>query len=127
MSSALSLRPGLLSTNVVEDPLVNATFQADVAPGGGAGVIYSVQIDNTANAAQDVYFKLFNHLGGGGFAVGTNAAHILLKGPAGTTKCYTIPQGIAFGVGITYACVTTADTAGVTNPTNAVAVIMQIS
>ena len=127
MSSALSLRPGLLSTNVVEDPLVNVTFQADVAPGGGAGIIYSVQINNTANAAQDVYFKLFNHLGGGGFAIGTDAAHILLKGPAGTTKCYTIPQGIAFAVGITYACVTTADTAGVTSPPNAVSVILQIS
>ena len=127
MSSALSLRPGSLSTNVVEDPLVNVTFQADVAPGGGAGTIYSVQINNTANAAQDVYFKLFNHLGGGGFAIGTNAAHIMLKGPAGTTKCYTIPQGITFNVGVTYACVTTADTAGVTNPPNAVSLIMQLS
>ena len=124
MSSALSQRPGLLSTNVVDDPLVNVTFQADVAPGGGAGVIYSVQINNTANAAQDVYLKLFNHAGP---TVGTTAADMLLKGPAGTTKTYSIPQGIAFAVGITYACVTTADTAGVTSPPNAVSVIMQIS
>jgi hypothetical protein len=124
MSSALSLRPGLLSTNVVEDPLVNATSQDDVAPGGGAGVLFSAQINNTANAAQDVYFKIWNNLAP---TVGTTAAHMVLKGPAGTTKCYSIPQGIAFGTAISYACVTTADTAGVTNPTNAVSIILQIS
>ena len=127
MSSALSLRPGSLSTNVIDDPIVNVTFQADVAPGGGPGTFYSVPINNTANAAQDVYFKLFNHLGGGGFAIGTDPADFLLKGPAGTTKTYSIPQGIGFNVGITNACVTTADTAGVTNPPNAVSIIMQLS
>ena len=124
MSSALSLRPGSLSTNVVEDPLVNATPQNNVAPGGGAGVIYSVQINNTANAAQDVYLKLFNHAGP---TVGTTAADLLLKGPAGKTKCYNVTQGIAFGTAISYACVTTADTAGVTNPANPVSVVLQIS
>ena len=124
MSSALSVRPGLLTTNVVEDPLVNETPQNDVAPGGGAGVIYSVQVNNTANAGQDVYLKMYNHAGP---TVGTTAADLLFKGPAGKTKCYNIPQGIAFATAISYACVTTADTAGTTNPTNAVAVVLQIS
>ena len=124
MSSALSLRPGLLSTHVVEDPLVNATSQDDVAPGGGAGVLFSAQVNNTTNVGQDVYLKIWNHAGP---TVGTTAAHMVLKGPAGKTKCFNIPQGIVFGTGISYACVTTADTAGVTNQTNAVAIILQIS
>ena len=122
MASALSLRPGSLSTNVVDDPLVTEVAQTNIM--SGAAVIFSVQIDNSANTAQDVYLKLWNNASP---TVGTNAAPMVLKGPAGKVKSYSIPQGIAYGTALSYACVTSAATAGVTPPTNPVKVIMQVS
>ena len=122
MSSALSIRPGSLTTNVIDDPQVDATAQDNIMT--GAGVVFAVQIDNSANTDQDVFVKIWNNINP---TVGTDAAHMVLKGPAGTTKCYSILQGIAFGTGISYACVTAAATAGTTPPTSPGKVIMQVS
>ena len=122
MAFALSTRPGSISTSVIDDPLVNETPQNNV--GTGATVFFSVMINNTANPAQDVYLKLWNHASP---TVGTTAAHTVLKGPAGKRRSYSIPEGIAFGTALSYACVTSAATAGDDAPTNDVSIIMQIT
>ena len=87
-----------------------------IAIKASSGTIYAIEIDNTANAAEAEYVKLWD-TASGSVTVGTTAPTMIIPIAAASKKTIVIPSGLAFGTAITAACVTTAGTAGTTNPT----------
>ena len=81
-----------------------------------SGTIHAIVIDNTANAAEVEYLKLWDSASGG-VTVGTTAPDWVFKIPAAVKRTITFLEGLAYGTALTAACVTTAGTAGTTNPT----------
>ena len=98
---------------VFQDTDLGATA---VAVKASSGSIYAIEIDNTANAAEAEYVKLWD-TAQGSVTVGTTAPTMIIPIAAAAKKTVVIPGGLAFGTAITVACVTTAGTAGTTNPT----------
>jgi len=87
-----------------------------VSVNSASTVIYSIDVDNTANAAA-TYTKLWN-TASGSVTVGTTAPDMILLTPASVRVCHQIPQGVTFGTAVSCASVTTAGTAGTTGPTS---------
>lgn len=83
-------------------------------------VVYSIDVDNTANAAAS-YLKLWN-VATGSVTVGTTVPDMIVEVPASGTASLYMPEGITFGTALVVACVTTAGTAGTTGPTSTVTV-----
>lgn len=83
-------------------------------------VIYSIDIDNSSNAAA-TYTKFWN-TASGSVTVGTTAPDMIILAPASTRISIPIPQGVTFGTALSCASVTTAGTAGTTGPTSDVIV-----
>lgn len=80
----------------------------------GAATIYSIVIDNTANAATS-YIKFYNAAAP---TVGTTAPDMILMMPASVEREFTFPDGVVFSSALSWAGVTTAGTAGTTGPTS---------
>lgn len=85
-----------------------------------SGTLYSIVIDNSANAAVS-YVKLWD-VASGSVTVGTTAPDWIIKVAASAKRTIVFPEGLAFGTALTAACVTTAGTAGTTNPSSSVGV-----
>ena len=81
-----------------------------------AGTLYSIIIDNSANAAAS-YLKLWD-LASGSVTVGTTAPDWIIKIAASVKKTIVFPEGLAFATALSAACVTAGGTAGVTGPTS---------
>lgn len=81
-----------------------------------SATIYSIDIDNSANAAAS-YTKLYN-AASGDVTPGTTAPDMIIPVPASTRLSIPIPQGLAFGTAVTARTVTAGGTAGTTNPTS---------
>lgn len=85
-----------------------------------AATLYELQIDNTANAAQDNYLKLYDSAVA--VTVGTTDPEYVFRVRQGVKRSMVFPDGLAFVNGIVEATVTTKGTPGTTNPGSAVAV-----
>jgi len=94
-----------------------------IAVKGSSATIYSIIIDNTANAAEAEYVKLWN-VASGSVTVGTTAPDAIIMIPAAVKKTFAFPEGWVFGTALTVATVTTAGTAGTTNPTASVVLVI---
>lgn len=105
----------------IEDSSVNATAVNDVLT--GAATLYWAKISNVLNSSA-VYFKMWNAAAP---TVGTTAPDKIIPVAAYKTVTVGCLEGVAFGTGLSYACVTTAGTAGTTNPTNAVTLEMVVA
>jgi hypothetical protein len=81
-----------------------------------AGVLYKVEIDNTAGSAA-VYVKGYDVALGGSVTVGTTDPQWVFKCPAGVKRVYSSAEGSSFANGLKVACTTTRGTAGNTSPT----------
>jgi hypothetical protein len=90
---------------------------ADAGMAGGASTLYLIQIDNTGNPTQKVYFKLWDAAAP---TVGTTAPNKIIPVPGGSIQKVVFPEGIPFGTDVSQACVTTGGTGGTTSPANAV-------
>jgi hypothetical protein len=101
---------------IIRDADCNETLEANV--NDGAATIYSVTVDNTANAAI-TYLKFWNAATA---TVGTTDPDLELMVPVSATRTYNFKSGLAFATGLSYAAVTTAGTAGTTGPTSDVIV-----
>ncbi len=110
------------SLSVIREIDSDATPQEDV--NSGAATLYLISIDNTANAAQKNYLKLYNSLTA---TVGTTAPDIIIPVPGGSTVTVAMPEGVSFATGLSFATVTTAGTAGATNPTSDVSVVIVVT
>ena len=85
---------------------------------GASGNIFLVEIDNTNNTLI-TYVRLYDATSA---TIGSTTPEIVFPAPAGTKLTYAIPQGVAFGTGISMAACTTGGTAGNTNPGGTVTV-----
>jgi len=81
-----------------------------------SGIIYSIDIDNTANSATS-FAKLYN-LASGSVTAGTTAPDLILPVPASTRLNFPIIGGLTFDTAVSSRCVTAGGTAGTTNPTS---------
>lgn len=109
----------------------NITAFTDTAMGATAdgiksssAVVYSVLINNTANASP-VYVKLYN-LASGSTTIGTTPPDEIIYIPSSTTVTHFLysanAPGKTFGTALTAACVTTGGTSGTTPPSSSVSV-----
>lgn len=114
------LSPLTLTSNlaVFRETDYNSTAN-NAAFGSAATVLKLMSIDNTANAAQQVYAKFVN---AASYTVGTTVPEMIIPVPGGSTVRVAIVGGTnlgySFGTALSTACVTNAGTAGTTNPTN---------
>tara|TARA_Y100001973_G_scaffold69538_1_gene101471 strand:- start:236 stop:610 length:375 start_codon:yes stop_codon:yes gene_type:complete len=100
-----------LANNIIEDVSANGTAQANVL--SGAGTIYMIRIDNSANSAETVYLKIYDATSA---TPGTTRPAGIFACPASSSRQYSIPDGIVLSSGLTYAVVKTAGLQG--NDTN---------
>ena len=102
-------------TNVFNETALGATALSIKA---SAGTLYYVYVDNSLNAAQVEYVKLYDTAGV--VTVGTTAPDWIIRVAGAAVVNYPIPGGVAFAAGLQAACVTGAGTAGTTAPTSSV-------
>lgn len=93
---------------------------AGVAVQASSTTIYEIEIDNTANAAQDNYVKFYNTAGT--ITVGTTVPDMVIEVRQGVSRSIVIPSGLAFESGVVVATVTAGGTGGTTSPGSAVIV-----
>ncbi len=111
-----------LSVTQQADPLAaklvlqtSATATADNNVTGSATTVFLIDIDNTANAAQPVYLKLYND---NAPSVGTTSPDCVYMVAGGVRRAYAITEGVAFSTGLSLACVVTGGTSGATGPSS---------
>ena len=121
MSASVTLQQGALAARIIEDTAVTSTAVTNVT--GAAANLYYVEIDNTANTVAS-FVKFYNNASP---TVGTPPPDVALRPVAGAKEYFVFPTSIAFATALSYACVTTAGTAGTTSPTNSVIVRMATS
>jgi len=93
-----------------------------IAVKGSSGVIYSLELDNSANGAA-TYFKLFN-VAAGSVVLGTTAADLVILVPAATAITLVFPSGLTLGTAIACASVTGKAESDNTAPTSSFIVKM---
>lgn len=101
--------------------LTGASLFNDTANGSTAvviksssGVIYELELDNTANAAA-TYTRLYNSTGP---TVGTTVPDWIVMVPASTKITLVLPSGVTFGTGISCSSGTSAALATTTAPSS---------
>ena len=105
---------------VILDTDADDTVEANVCD--GATTIYTVTIDNTANAAV-TYLKFWDLALSESITLGTTVPDMILFASASATTTYVFKDGNAFfTTALSYAAVTAGGTAGVTAPTSNVLV-----
>ncbi len=87
-----------------------------------SGNLYSLILDNSANVATS-YVKLYD-AASGSVTVGSTAPDWIFKVPASTKLTIILPETIAFGTALTEATVTAGGTAGTSNPSSAVPIVL---
>ena len=105
-----------LGSKLVQDTTANGTAVDNTT--GADGVLYMVEIDNTANSGI-VYFKMADT---DDATAGTTTAGLVLLCNASTKMSYVFPTGITFSTGFSHWCVTSATESSVANPSSAVVV-----
>ena len=91
-----------------------------VAVQASSTTIYEIEIDNTANAAEDNYVKFYNTAGA--VTVGTTVPDMVIEVRQGVSRTVVIPSGLVYETGVAVATVTTGGTGGTTSPGSAVIV-----
>lgn len=113
MAVSKQLMDLLASLTVVRDTDSDATAENDVNT--GAGIVHMLRVDNSANLNPS-YLKIYDALAP---TVGTTAPDFVIPVSGGVIVQMAIMQGgVNLTTGVSFATVTTAGTAGVTNPTN---------
>ena len=97
---------------VISDADMDGT--AEKHSNDGSARVYSIDIDNTANAAV-TYGKFYNDAVP---TVGTTAPHMILMLPASVRRQFVFTTGVNFDTSLSWAAVTGAGTAGTTGPTS---------
>ena len=87
---------------------------------GSSTTIYQIEIDNTANAAEDEYVKFWNTAGA--VTVGTTVPDMVIEVRQAVKRSIVIPDGLVYQTGLAVATVTAGGTGGATSPTASVVV-----
>lgn len=117
MVMAVSTQVNPVATRLAVDTALGATAQNNLF--GAPCTLYLVEADNTGNAGAPSYVKFYNAVSA---APGTVDPHLVLMVPAAAKRSFAVPEGLAFGVGLTCCCVTSPGTPGTTAPTSPVPV-----
>lgn len=91
-----------------------------VAVVAAAATLYQLEVDNTANAAQDNFLKLYDSAGP--VTVGTTVPEYVFRIRQAVKRSFVFPDGLAFISGIIAATVTAGGTSGTTSPGSSVVV-----
>jgi len=97
-----------------------SSANSGVAVQASSTTIYEIEIDNTANAAEDNYVKFYNTAGA--VTVGTTVPDMVIEVRQGVSRTVVIPSGLVYETGVAVATVTTGGTGGTTSPGSAVIV-----
>lgn len=116
MTLSVSDQVSPVGNKLVVDTDCNATAKNSVT--GAAGTAYQIDIDNSGNAIEAVFFKIYDNAAP---TVGTTAPDFIIKVPANQRRGMAIPEGLDFN-NLSIACVTAGGTAGITDPSVAVTV-----
>lgn len=87
---------------------------AAVSVQGSSTTIYQIEIDNTANAAEDNYVKFWNTAGA--VTVGTTVPDMVIEVRQAVKRSIVIPDGLVYQTGLAVATVTAGGTGGTTSP-----------
>lgn len=117
MALSVSTQVSPIGSKIVIQTDSTGTVDANVT--GAAAVLFMVDVDNSANAAEDAYLKLYNAAAP---TIGTTDPEMVVCVLQGTRRQFVIPEGTAFGSGISMATVTTSGTPGTTKLGSAVIV-----
>ena len=98
----------------------SAAGSTAVVAKASSGVLYELELDNSANSAAS-YLKLYNT---GTVTVGTTVPDMVIMVPANVSRSLVIPSGITFGTALSYAATTAGGTSGSTAPTSSFAIKM---
>jgi hypothetical protein len=82
-----------------------------------SAVVYAIEVDNSLNAAEAEYLKLYN-AAEGDVTVGTTVPDFVLYIPAAAVFNLVIPAGLVFGTALTIAASTTGGTIATADPTS---------
>ena len=97
-----------------------SSANSGVAVQASSTTIYEIEIDNTANAAEDNYVKFYNTAGA--VTVGTTVPDMVIEVRQGVSRTIVIPSGLVYEAGVAIATVTAGGTGGTTSPGSAVIV-----
>ena len=113
--------PTSLTTKLVYDSSADAGNDADGdnVTAATSGVVYMLQIDNTANSGSAAYVKIVD---ASSAVPGTTAPVFVFYAPASGKVTYNLPEGHIYSAGVSIWCSTSAATADTTNPGSAVKV-----
>jgi hypothetical protein len=81
-----------------------------------SAVLYMIEVDNSANAAEAEYLKLYN-AAEGDVTVGTTVPDFVLYIPSAAVFNISIPRGLTFGTALTIIAATTGGTVCTADPT----------
>ena len=110
-----------VGSKLVVDTDADETVNTSVT--GAAGNIYQIDIDNTANADNSAFLKIYDDAAP---VVGTTPPDHIMKVPVSQRRGMVIPDGLAFN-DLSFAVVISGGTSGTTGPTSSVIVKMVTS
>ena len=116
MALSVSTQVNPIATRLILQTTATAASNNDVV--GAPCTLYTVDVDNTANAASS-YVKLYNNASP---TVGTTSPDLIVFVTSGERRQFVIPEGLAFGASLSFACVTVGGTAGTVSPSSPVIV-----
>jgi hypothetical protein len=115
MTLSVSTQVSPVANRLVVDDAVGATAKNNVL--GAAGTLFMVDVDNEANPGAICYLKIADAVTA---VPGTTDPQVVVMIPAGQRRSVVWPEGVALATGLTFWCVTSPGTPGVTAPTNPV-------
>jgi len=121
MTLSVSTQVSPIGTKLIKDTDANATAENDVT--GAAGSIYMIDIDNTANAVDAAYLKIYDNASP---TVGTTDPDFIIKVPVNERRQVVCPDGLDF-TNLSFAVLNAGGTGGTTAPASAVIVQMVTS
>ena len=104
---------------VVEDDLGSSTIQNIT---NGAGIVYSIFVDNTANTNDVSVLKVYDNLVDGGIVAGTTEVDYQFIIAGGTRRLLSFPTGLTIANGLSLRCVTGGAVANTSDPSQNVIV-----
>jgi|TARA_R110002012_G_C11635471_1_gene610150 hypothetical protein len=108
-----------ISHMLITDFDADSTVEAHVT-GNTSGIIYLVEIDNTANAATSAYLRIKDAQSAG--AAGTLVPNVMFYAAPGSKASYVMPEGHSYSTGVTMWCTTNNAVDNTSSPQSAVIV-----
>jgi len=108
-----------LGGNLIIDFDADSSVEGHVT-GNSSGVLYVVEVDNTANATTSAYLRIKDAQSAG--AAGTLVPTWMFVAAPGSKASYTFPDGQPYGTGLTLWCTSGNAVDNSTSPADAVIV-----